>query len=139
MNRSDFQKLARLRIKEAKILLDHACYEGAYYLTGYAVECALKACIAKKTNRFEFPPKPEFVRDLYKHDLVHLVKMAGLESDLKSEMVSVVEFRAYWGTVKDWSEQVRYETAIDARRANDIYLAVADKKHGVLTWLKKYW
>lgn len=69
MNRSDFKKLAVLRLKEAKVLLDNKCYEGAYYLAGYAVECALKACIAKNTKRFEFPPKPKFVQDLYQHDL----------------------------------------------------------------------
>jgi HEPN domain-containing protein len=40
MNRADFQKLAELRIREAKVLLDSKHYEGAYYLAGYAVECA---------------------------------------------------------------------------------------------------
>lgn len=139
MNRSDFQKLAKLRIKEAKILLDNKCYEGAYYLAGYAVECALKACIAKKTKRFEFPPKPEFVRDLYKHDLTHLINMAGLELALKEEMRLVVEFKSNWGAVKDWSEQVRYETEIDDKRARDLYSAIVSNKYGVLPWLKKYW
>jgi hypothetical protein len=47
MNRNDFQKISRLRVKEAKALLDNGYPAGAYYLMGYAVECALKACIAK--------------------------------------------------------------------------------------------
>jgi HEPN domain-containing protein len=51
MNRADLQQLAELRITEAKVLLDNGFYAGAYYLAGYAVECALKACIAKLTNR----------------------------------------------------------------------------------------
>ena len=42
---------------------------GAYYLAGYAVECAIKACIAKKTRKSEWPPKPEDVRKMYSHDL----------------------------------------------------------------------
>jgi HEPN domain-containing protein len=50
MNRADFHKLAEIRIKEARVLLDRKCYAGAYYLAGYAVECALKACIARKTQ-----------------------------------------------------------------------------------------
>jgi HEPN domain-containing protein len=33
------------------VLLEAGLYAGAYYLAGYAVECALKACIAKKTAR----------------------------------------------------------------------------------------
>lgn len=36
MNRSDLQQLAKLRIKEAKILLDNGCNEGAYYMAAYS-------------------------------------------------------------------------------------------------------
>ena len=54
MNRNDFQKISRLRVKEAKALLDSGYPVGAYYLMGYAVECALKACIAKQTKRYDF-------------------------------------------------------------------------------------
>jgi HEPN domain-containing protein len=45
MNRFDSQKLASLRLREAKALLAAGFPEGAYYLAGYAVECALKACL----------------------------------------------------------------------------------------------
>jgi HEPN domain-containing protein len=49
MTRKDLQKLAAIRLKEAKLLLAANAPDGAYYLAGYAVECALKACIAKAT------------------------------------------------------------------------------------------
>jgi hypothetical protein len=55
MNRADLQALADLRVKEATILLDANCFEGAYYLLGYAIECALKACIAKQIKQHDFP------------------------------------------------------------------------------------
>jgi hypothetical protein len=45
VNRSDFQKLAMDRIADAKALLAAKRWAGAYYLAGYAVECALKACV----------------------------------------------------------------------------------------------
>ena len=38
MNRKDFQELSRIRLKEAKALLDLGLWDGAYYLAGYAVE-----------------------------------------------------------------------------------------------------
>lgn len=57
VNRKDLQSLARTRLAEAKILLDAGRSDGAYYLAGYAVECALKACIARGTQRHEFPDK----------------------------------------------------------------------------------
>ena len=47
MDRRELQSLSRVRAKEAKALLDAGLHEGAFYLAGYAVECALKACIAK--------------------------------------------------------------------------------------------
>jgi hypothetical protein len=41
--RADFQHLARARVKEAEILINAGEFDGAYYLAGYALECALKA------------------------------------------------------------------------------------------------
>ncbi len=54
MNRADLQQLGQMRIDEATLLLAHRHWSGAYYLAGYAVECALKACIAKRTQRHDF-------------------------------------------------------------------------------------
>jgi len=51
--------LSRIRLQEAKALLSLDFDDGAYYLAGYAVECALKACIAKETRRHEFPDRKE--------------------------------------------------------------------------------
>jgi HEPN domain-containing protein len=57
VDRRDLQELSKVRLKEAKALLDLGLYDGAYYLAGYAVECALKAGIAKETRRHQFPDK----------------------------------------------------------------------------------
>lgn len=57
--------------------------QGAYYLAGYAVECALKACIAKETKRHEFPPKRQYVHDVYTHDLNSLLRLTGLDKQLE--------------------------------------------------------
>jgi hypothetical protein len=68
MNRNDLQNLSRLRGKEAKVLLENGYFAGAYYLLGYAVECALKACIAKQIRRYDFPDLT-FVRDSHTHNI----------------------------------------------------------------------
>lgn len=57
MNRLDFQRLAELRLSESTALLAAGFPDGAYYLAGYAMECALKACIAKRTREYDFPEK----------------------------------------------------------------------------------
>lgn len=84
MNRQDLQGLARSRIAEARFLLRGGLHSGAYYLAGYAVECGLKACIAKKTRRFDFPDK-KAVDSSYVHDLEKLVGVAGLTQELQLE------------------------------------------------------
>ena len=67
MNRRSFQKLAEARLLDGKALLKAKRYDAAYYLTGYVIECALKACVAKKTKRYEFPRKD--AGSLYTHGL----------------------------------------------------------------------
>lgn len=46
--RSDLQRLAETRLREARTLFEAGHYAGAYYLAGYVVELSLKACIAKQ-------------------------------------------------------------------------------------------
>ena len=77
MDRSDLQGLASVRHKEARALLRAGLSDGAYYLAGYTVECALKACIAKGTQRHEFPEKKK-VQSSHSHNLRELIRVAGL-------------------------------------------------------------
>jgi hypothetical protein len=138
MNRSDLQTLADIRAKESKVLLDNGCPHGSYYLAGYAVECALKACVAKLVNRFDFPDK-NLANKAFTHDLLVLVQLAGLKAALDAEAASSSPFELNWAVVKDWSEQKRYESVISLVEAQDMYSAVMDSRNGILLWLKKYW
>ena len=137
MNREDFQRLSKIRLREAKTLLDRRGYDGAYYLAGYAVECALKACIAKKTKRYEFPDK-KVVERIYSHEFTKLLEAAGLKDEHRKQMDADRQFEVTWNVVKDWSEQSRYRTT-ERTQARDLYYAIAGRKHGVLRWLKKHW
>src|SRR5262245_46601243 len=107
MNRNDLRRLVWIRLREARVLLEAKCFDGAYYLCGYALECALKACIAKATRRSEFPDL-EKVKASYTHDLTVLIKVAGLKATLEAELTSDPEFSDYWTLAKAWSEKDRY-------------------------------
>ena len=98
MNRSDFQQLADVRIDEAALLLVEGKYHGAYYLAGYAVECGLKACLAKLTDRHEFPPKPKSIHDYYSHEIEKLVKTAGLTTQRDADAAADPDLQANWGS-----------------------------------------
>lgn len=138
MNRTDFQKLANLRVKDAKVLLDNGCYEGAYYLLGYAIECALKACIAKNTRRYDFPEK-EFANKVFTHKLPSLLESAGLKPTIDAEQRINSNLITNWAIVKDWNETFRYEHSVAESLARDMYSAVVSRRNGVLPWLKKRW
>ena len=134
--RRDFKQLAELRAEEARILLARGKQQGAYYLSGYAVECALKACIAKKTKKFEFPPKRAYVDKAYNHNLNELAILAGLETELNRIVNGKKAFAANWSTVKDWIEQSRYKAS--GLNGKDVYQAVAGTD-GVLPWITLRW
>jgi HEPN domain-containing protein len=107
LNRRDLQELSRLRLKEAKALLAGQFYDGAYYLAGYSIELALKACIAKGIKRHDFPDK-KLIVEAHTHAIVRLVQMAGLEADLQIRLKNET-FQGNWNVVKDWSENSRYK------------------------------
>ncbi len=113
-------------------------YAAAYYLCGYAVECGLKACIARQIRRHEFPPSSRFSSDVYTHDLSRLVTLAGLTDSLASQITASPGFESNWLVVKNWSEHSRYESRT-RREAEDLLAAVTQSPDGVMEWIRSYW
>ena len=137
MDRKGLQELSRVRIKEARALLELGMPDGAYYLAGYAAECALKACIAKATQKHEFPDKKR-VDSSYSHNLGELVRVAGLENARKQYASESREFLDNWDIVQAWSEQSRYQRH-RPEAAGQLVGAVGDRRNGVMAWIKRYW
>jgi HEPN domain-containing protein len=100
MTKQTLETLTRERLKECEVLLNNKCYSGAYYLAGYSVEFALKACIAKQINQHQIPEK-SFVNEFYVHDLKRLVRLAGLETERSDKEQNDTDFAINWGVVKD--------------------------------------
>ena len=137
MNRTLLQQLAEERVRDAKVLLDSGQWSGAYYLAGYAVECALKACIAKQTQLHDFPDKDRVVKS-YTHDFDALVIVAGIQADLTAVRKVDQSFLDHWLRVKDWSEKARYREW-DEPAARSLFEAVTNPTNGVLRWVKQHW
>ncbi|MDX2152080.1 MAG: hypothetical protein SFV54_15185 [Bryobacteraceae bacterium] len=129
MDRRDLQTLARLWAREASALLKAGYADGAYYLAGYAVECALKACIAKGTRRGEFPDRHR-ANESHTHDFLVLAKVAGLLESLQERLGRDAAFRRNWELVRSWSERSRYQRH-SVERARAYIVAVNDSRSGV--------
>jgi HEPN domain-containing protein len=137
MNRNDLQRLAGIRIREAKTLFRAGEFSGAYYLAGYAVECALKACIARKTLRFDFPDKLRVMQS-HTHNQRELLRLAGLNDELDAAKKASRNFAGGWDEVGKWTEESRYSTWTRSD-AEAILDAITERKDGVLPWIKHYW
>lgn len=138
MNRSEFKKVSHTRVEEALALLNAGHYPGAYYLIGYAIECALKACVAKQVKRYDFPDK-KLANEAFVHDLEKLVRVAGLAPAFERDRKANRALDLNWAVVKDWSETSRYELGITEAQARDLYTACTEPKNGILPWIKKRW
>jgi hypothetical protein len=91
VNRKEFQALSRIRLREARALAKLGMHDGAYYLAGYSVECAIKACIAKATQRHDFPDKKK--ADLsYTHNLTGMLGVAKLQDALLKKLNAMLTF-----------------------------------------------
>lgn len=137
MNRSDFQQLADDRIRDAKALLSAKRWSGAYYLAGYSIECALKACIAKLTKKYDFPDK-KFVQSCHTHEIERLVDLANLKEARDTDTNTNEKLGTNWLKVKDWNESARYQQKSEAE-ARELYRAVSNPKNGVMQWIKSRW
>jgi HEPN domain-containing protein len=137
MNRIELQGLALRRLDAARCLLANRHFDSAYYLAGYAVECGLKAGIARQFREHDFPDK-KIVNDSYTHDLEKLVRVAKLEGALNASQAQSSEFEENWEIVKAWSEESRYEHCSEDD-AKEFLFAIDDVKSGVFAWLQHYW
>ncbi|MFM9845943.1 MAG: HEPN domain-containing protein [Hyphomicrobiaceae bacterium] len=135
--RNDLQAIARSKLSDAQLLLQHGRWSNSYYLSGYAVEIGLKACIAKQISADVIPDK-NFIAETYRHELRRLVNLAGLSQELGNRERADQPFAANWAIVAQWNPETRYE-AIDQFSAQSFLEAVADNATGVFPWIQVYW
>lgn len=140
MNRVGWQQLAERWLVDAKHLLDDHRWSAAYYLAGYAVECGLKACVLARVAA-----KPEvifedrkFSEKCWTHSVGELVKQADLEGIRAADAAANPLLAKNWLLVKDWKEQVRYQTT-SHQKAKKLYAALADQPNGVMQWIRAHW
>ncbi len=138
MNRKTLKRLTQMRLDDARVLYKNRQYAGAYYIAGYAMECALKACIAKTTLKHDFPDKHR-ASESFTHDLAKLLNLAGLKVQLDQDGAAMPPLGRNWAVVKDWNEKKRYDDTIDQKAARDFLRAIRNQKAGLLKWVRRHW
>jgi len=101
----ELEQIAAARLRDGKVLHCAQRYDGAFYISGYAIELTLKARICKTLQWDGFPDtNKEFERfsSFRVHDLAVLLKLTGRESIIMTRHVSA------WSVVASWKPQARY-------------------------------
>jgi len=140
VNRDEFRKLSEIRIEDAAALLAASRWSAAYYLSGYALETALKACVISRLERrpetvFE---EKRFSEKCWTHDLQRLKELAELIDEWDDAVDQRPQLQQNWMVAKDWSELSRYRTWGQAE-AERLFHAISDRTDGVLQWVQKHW
>ena len=137
LTKADLEALASTRLEDATFLFKAGRSSSAYYLAGYAVELALKACIAKSFQPDAIPDKA-FVLEIYTHSLEKLLGTAGLTAQFGADSKADPQLAAAWGIASKWTESSRY-SLWDSSATESLIDAIADQQHGVFQWVKKHW
>jgi HEPN domain-containing protein len=139
VNRTELQQLARDRVEDARVLLDNSRWTAAYYLAGYAVETALKACILRfvEETGVIFTDK-KFAERCWTHRIEDLVKQANLEPVRGQDIGANATLGSYWGVAEAWTEVSRYQQKTEAD-ARDLFEAVTSDPDGVFRWIQQHW
>lgn len=138
MDREQLQQLAELRLEDAEALIASGRWAAAYYLLGYAVECALKACVAQQFRTDEVPDR-KLVNSFYTHRLDELLSISGAKSEFETRARSDSNFERNWSAAREWNEVVRYDLLITESVARRLYEAVTNGTSGILPWLRTQW
>ncbi|HEY5376414.1 MAG TPA: hypothetical protein VIK01_22190 [Polyangiaceae bacterium] len=137
ITKKDLETLSEIRLDDAVQLFQMARYSAAYYLSGYAIELGIKACIAGLFQSNTIPEK-SFVNAVYSHRLDELLGLTGIKREFQDDMRNDPALSAAWGVASKWTETSRY-SMWDQFAAASMIDAVGDQQHGVLQWLKKHW
>ncbi len=142
VDKKKLQNLCMERLEDVEALLEARRWSGAYYLCGYVIECALKACLLRHLGEsgsiFDDPTYLKKLTECWRHDLTKLEKLAGLEAEFGSARSLNESLSNYWLVTKDWKATSRYQemTEIQARALHE---AVSHHPDGVFLWIQSGW
>lgn len=101
----DLKSISKGRLKDAEVLQGAGRFDGAFYMSGYAVEIALKARACRTLKWEGFPDTASEFKALQSfktHNLPVLLKLSGTETKIKSRFISE------WSIVLRWNPESRY-------------------------------
>ena len=122
---SDLKAVSRGRLKDAEVLQSAGRFDGAFYVSGYAIEIALKARACRTLKWPGFPETTsEFaaLQSFKTHNLEVLLKLSGTEIKIKTKFI------AEWSVLVHWNPESRYRKIGTATKQDAIDMIGAARK-----------
>ncbi len=146
-NHKQLKLIANARLRSANFLIKAGDWDGAVYMMGYVLECALKAAACKALRLGEYPENKKTHSHFMTHSLDQLLVLSGM-SDLFNILASNEVF-------KNWSEftqefqgewpRMRYDLnrqqSFDEIKTKKLYNNLVSTNEGILSVItkKKRW
>jgi hypothetical protein len=144
----EIEKLSVERIEEAQILFGSKKFDGAYYLSGYSIELALKAKICrllKIPNLFTSDEKKlqdiggivEVRKALKTHNLFTLLIFSGLKEKFEIDKATIKSLSLGSSIFfQNWSANLRYRPCGSVEEAECMeLLELLTCEEGILKWI----
>lgn len=144
-NNKELRIIAKKRLHTAKLLFQAKDWEGAAYMMGYALECALKAATCKTLGLVSYPENtknPKIDSYFMTHKFDQLLIVSGMES--------ILSIRGPAEAYRNWSEftleypgdwtQMRYEFKPgywNSQKIIRMYNNLKESKNGIITIIKR--
>lgn len=123
-----YYRAALMHYKDARVLLRERRSNGAMYLAGYVVECALKALLVSTVAEPDQIGLSNSFRGRQWHDFDHLRKALRGKQVLMPDSVN-----RQFARINSWSTDIRYDPRRVKRRDAEAVLTAAEE---ILNWAK---
>lgn len=136
-NHLELKQISKARLKTVKILIAAEDWEGASYMMGYVLECALKSAICKTLNLTTYPEKngsDKIIKFFKTHDFDVLLTLSGMESIFGFNGPGFASWSGFTQEYPgDWPS-MRYiqNTSWDATKTKRVYNYLIDPTNGIL-------
>jgi len=139
--------IAKARLRSVEFLMKAKDWDGAVYMMGYVLECALKASVCKTLRLSEYPENRKTDGHFMTHNLDQLLVLSGM-SDLFNISAPVVIFQNWSEFTQefqgDWPA-MRYNynrlQSFDEIKTKKLHNNLIDGPNGILSVItkKKRW
>lgn len=141
-NCSELKKIARARLRSAALLMRGKDWDGAAYMLGYVLECALKSAACKALRLEEYPERTRNDKAnafFMTHNFDQLLIVSGMSDifHLQNEPQAFENWSEFTQNFQGdkWPAMrydITHQAKFDEKRVIQLYGNLAAKPHGIL-------